>query len=160
MQTFWWWSFCTSNTDCESFSKLKGATKLYFMHYHHRHNFVHNRFIYTSLHFLLILLKIYYFIFLYVIKCSVILFLFNKIYLKTKNKKNVLENTWFQRGFEFFKNIKKKVKHQKLKVVEKMQQVWYTSSSFWNFILKLFGIILFWNLHCTLIMEIKKMDFF
>ena len=43
--------------------------------------------------------------------------------LLAKTKKLVLEKTCFQRGFEFFKNIsfiKKKVEHQKLKVVQKM----------------------------------------
>ena len=57
-----------------------------------------------------------------VTKCSVILFSLYKNYL-SKQKKIVLEKTCLQRGIEFFKNIsfiKKKVEHQKLKVVQKI----------------------------------------
>ena len=62
-----------------------------------------------------------------------ILFLFNKIYLKTKNKKNVLENTWFQRGFEFFKN-KEKSEASKIKSSRKNA----TSMIYKFFILELY----------------------
>ena len=52
--------------------------------------------------------------------CDFVLFSYKLI---VKTKKILLENTCFQRGFEFFKNIlfiNKKVTHQKLKLLQKI----------------------------------------
>ena len=40
------------------------------------------------------------------------------------------------------------MEHQKLKVVHKICQIWYTRASFWNFILKLFLLVLALYSYC------------